>query len=132
MSDKKILVVDDDQDGLQLLDFALQSKGWDVAVASLGSEALELFRKDAFDLVLLDLRLPDIDGLEVMTQIKEISPDIEVIIISGYSSVDKAVEATKEGAFYFIEKPIDLETFAGGKFLSIQSKSAEIKQLPIN
>lgn len=130
-SEKKILVVDDDQDGLQLLDFALKSKGWQVVAASTGNEALELFKKDSFDLVLLDLRLPDVDGLEVMTKIKEMAPDIEVIIISGYSSVDKAVEATKEGAFYFIEKPIDLERMflLVEKALSIQSKSAEIKQL---
>lgn len=131
MSKKKILVVDDDQDGLQLLDFALKSKGWQVVTASMGNEALELFKKDDFDLVLLDLRLPDVDGLEVMTQIKEVAPEIEVIIISGYSSVDKAVEATKEGAFYFIEKPIDLERLflLVEKALSVQSKSAEIKQL---
>lgn len=130
-NEKKILVVDDDQDGLQLLDFALKSKGWQIVTASMGNAALELFKKENFDLVLLDLRLPDINGLEVMKKIKEISPEIEVIIISGYSSVDKAVEATKEGAFYFIEKPIDLERLfiLVEKALSIQSKSAEIKQL---
>lgn len=130
-SNKKILVVDDDQDGLHLLDFALKSKGWQVVTASFGNTALETFKKESFDLVLLDLRLPDIDGLEVMKQMKEISPETEVIIISGYSSVDKAVEATKEGAFYFIEKPIDLESMfvLVEKALSIQSKSVEIKQL---
>lgn len=128
---KKILVVDDDHDGLNLLDFALKSKGWQVVTASLGNKALEIFKIESFDLVLLDLRLPDISGLEVMKQIKEISPEIEVIIISGYSSVDKAVEATKEGAFYFIEKPIDLERLfvLVEKAISIQSKSVEIKQL---
>lgn len=130
-SDKKILVVDDDQDGLHLLDFALKSKGWQVVTASMGNIALETFRKESFDLVLLDLRLPDLDGMEVMKQMKETSPETEVIIISGYSSVDKAVEATKEGAFYFIEKPIDLESLfvLVEKAISVQSKSAEIKQL---
>jgi DNA-binding NtrC family response regulator len=128
---RKILVVDDDPDGLNLLDFALKSKGWEVVPAAMGNVALETFQKESFDLVLLDLRLPDIDGLEVMKQMKEISPETEVIIISGYSSVDKAVEATKEGAFYFIEKPIDLESLfvLVEKALSIQSKSVEIKQL---
>ncbi len=130
-SDKKILVVDDDHEGLNLLDFALKSRGWQVVTAAMGNTALEIFKKDTFDLVLLDLRLPDISGLDVMKQIKEMSPEIEVIIISGYSSVDKAVEATKEGAFYFIEKPIDLERLFVliEKAFSIQSKSVEIKQL---
>lgn len=130
-SNKKILVVDDDQDGLHLLDFALKSKGWQVVTAAFGNTALETFKKESFDLVLLDLRLPDIDGLEVMKQMKETSPETEVIIISGFSSVDKAVEATKEGAFYFIEKPIDLESLfvLVEKAISIQSKSVEIKQL---
>lgn len=130
-SDKKILVVDDDQDGLHLLDFALKSKGWQVVTAGFGNAALEKFQKESFDLVLLDLKLPDLDGMEVMKQMKEISPETEVIIISGFSSVDKAVEATKEGAFYFIEKPIDLESLfvLVEKAISVQSKSVEIKQL---
>jgi DNA-binding NtrC family response regulator len=129
--DKKILVVDDDNDGLVLLDFALKSKGWQVVTAASGNTALENFKKESFDLVLLDLRLPDIDGMDVLKQIKEISPETEVIVISGFSSVDKAVEATKEGAFYFIEKPVDLERLfvLVEKALSIQSKSVEIKQL---
>lgn len=130
-SNKKILVVDDDHDSLHLLDFALKSKGRQVVTASSGNAALETFKKESFDLVLLDLRLPDVDGLEVMKQMKETSPETEVIIVSGFSSVDKAVEATKEGAFYFIEKPIDLESLfvLVEKALSIQSKSVEIKQL---
>jgi DNA-binding NtrC family response regulator len=129
--DKKILVVDDDNDGLVLLDFALKSRGWQVVTAASGNTALENFKKETFDLVLLDLRLPDIDGMDVLKQIKETSPETEVIVISGFSSVDKAVEATKEGAFYFIEKPVDLERLfvLVEKALSIQSKSVEIKQL---
>jgi DNA-binding NtrC family response regulator len=105
----KILVVDDDPtitDGLKLI---LGNSGYYVRTASTGSEVLRLFEQDNFALVLVDLQLPDQEGLDVLRQIKQQSPNSEVIIITGYGSIDKAVEATKSGAFYFVEKPFEPE-----------------------
>jgi DNA-binding NtrC family response regulator len=105
----KILVVDDDPtvtDGLKLI---LGDSGYIVRAAATGIEGLKCFEQDSFVLVLVDLQLPDQEGLGVLRQIKLQSPTTEVIIITGYGSIDKAVEATKGGAFYFVEKPFEPE-----------------------
>src|SRR5437879_11745173 len=105
----KILVVDDDPtitDGLKLI---LGNSGYFVRTASAGNEVLRMFEQDHYSLALVDLQLPDQEGLEVLRQIKQLSPTTEVIIITGYGSIDKAVESTKSGAFYFVEKPFEPE-----------------------
>lgn len=128
---KKILVVDDDQMSLDLLRFSLRSQGYQTEAAATGNDAVKFFPDSKIDLVLLDLRLPDMDGMEVMRRVKEISPDTEVIIISGYSSMEKAVEATKQGAFYFVEKPVDIQKLFPlvESALSVSNQKQEIKQL---
>ncbi|MEW6729694.1 MAG: sigma-54 dependent transcriptional regulator [Acidobacteriota bacterium] len=105
----KVLVVDDDStvtDGLKLI---LGDSGYIVRTAATGKEGLRLYEQDSYALVLVDLQLPDQEGLSVLRQIKQQSPTTEVIIITGYGSIDKAVEATKSGAFYFVEKPFEPE-----------------------
>ena len=112
MAKAKILVVDDDPYTVEFLQVFLENEGYEVATATLGTEGLQKAEKEHFDLLLVDLRLPEMDGLEVMRRFKEITPDSEVIVISGEGSTDVAIEATKLGAFYFITKPIELDTLA--------------------
>ena len=104
-----ILVIDDEEKILDALRLNLEQTGYSVATAKTGEEGLVLFNNGDFDLVLADLQLPDMQGTEVMRRLKEKRPSIEVIIISGYGSVARAVEATKAGAFHFVEKPFEID-----------------------
>jgi DNA-binding NtrC family response regulator len=109
MANPKVLIIDDDQAMLDLTQFHLQSRGYEVAMTETAREGLELIATGGFNIALTDFSLPDLDGIELVKQIKETSPDTEIIMITGYGSVEKAVEATKAGAFYFLEKPVDFE-----------------------
>lgn len=105
----KILVVDDEPAVVNGLRLVLAESGYQVKTAASGQEGLKAFESENFDLVIVDLQLPDIEGIQVLRRIKEMSPGTEVIIITGYGSVAKAVEATKAGAFYFVEKPFEAD-----------------------
>jgi two-component system, NtrC family, response regulator AtoC len=107
MAQPTILVVDDEALIRWTLRESLQQAGYRVAEAGSGSEALEKFG-DGTDLVLLDYRLPDLDGLALLKRFKEIDPDILVILLTAHSSVDMAVAAMKEGAFHYANKPFDV------------------------
>jgi DNA-binding NtrC family response regulator len=102
-----ILIVDDEKLIRMTLRERLQKHGYKVLDAEDGKTALERLREDGADLVLLDYRLPDLDGIQVLHQIREIAPDASVIMMTAFSSVDTAVEALKLGAFDYLRKPID-------------------------
>lgn len=104
-----ILVIDDEEQMLDALRLNLEQAGCSVSTARTGEEGLALFESNDYRLVLADLQLPDVEGLEILRTIKEKSPPTEVIIISGYGSVARAVEATKSGAFHFVEKPFEFD-----------------------
>jgi DNA-binding NtrC family response regulator len=105
--DVRILVVDDEMaDSLRL---NLEDEGYSVDTAATGAEAIERFDQGGHHLAICDLMLPDIDGLEVMRHMKDARPNTEVIMISGHGSTPKAVEATKAGAFDFVDKPFEFE-----------------------
>ncbi len=104
-----ILLVDDEIISLQNIGHYLRQKGYTVTVAASGSEAISLIDHKVFDLVITDLKMPDVDGVQVMKRAKEILPDIEVIIVTGYATINSAVEAMSRGAFYYMTKPIKLE-----------------------
>ncbi|HXG91049.1 MAG TPA: sigma-54 dependent transcriptional regulator [Blastocatellia bacterium] len=104
-----ILVIDDQEATLDSLKLNLEQAGYSVSTAKNGQEGLALFDNGEFDLVLCDLQLPDMQGTEVLRKLKEMRPSVEVIIISGYGSVANAVEATKAGAFHFVEKPFEID-----------------------
>lgn len=104
-----VLVIDDEEQMLDSLRLNLQQTGYSVTTAASGAEGIALFDAGAFNLVLCDLQLPDIPGLEVLRKLKEKDPATEVIIISAYGSIENAVEATKAGAFHFVEKPFEFD-----------------------
>lgn len=103
---KKILLIDDDTYICTLLEKYLKKNGFEVEVAYTGKTGLAKIKKDSFDVVLCDFRLPDVDGKQMLSDIKEISPSAQVIIITGYSDVRMAVQLIKAGAFEYVTKPI--------------------------
>lgn len=103
---KKILVIDDDVDICTLLSRYLSKKGFEVAASHNGTQAIETFKKNRFDLILCDFRLGDMDGTEVLSKAKELHPDVPVIIITGYSDIKIAVNVIKAGAFDYVTKPL--------------------------
>jgi DNA-binding NtrC family response regulator len=104
-----ILVIDDEEQMLDALRLNLEQSGYTVSAAKTGEEGLALFDNNSYDLVLCDLQLPDMSGTDVLKKLKERRATTEVIIISGYGSVNRAVEATKAGAFHFVEKPFEFD-----------------------
>jgi two-component system nitrogen regulation response regulator NtrX len=105
----RILVVDDEAEIRRSVRMILEYEGYDVQEASSGPEALALIEREAPDLVFLDIKMPGVDGLEVLEKIKQANEPLPVVIISGHGTVSTAVEATKLGAFDFIEKPLASE-----------------------
>ena len=105
---ERILVVDDDSGVREALSEFLLSLGYEVVAVENGDDALVEYEKSVFDVVMADLIMPNMDGMEAMDRIQEIAPDVPVIMISGHGNIDTAVEAVKKGAFDFIQKPPDL------------------------
>ena len=104
-----VLIVDDDEVMRETLSDVLRKRGYEVALASSGGGALSAIKKNIIDLVLLDMKLPDIDGIEVLKKIKEFDTEILVIMMTAYSDVQTAVSAMKSGAYHYINKPFELE-----------------------
>jgi DNA-binding NtrC family response regulator len=107
--DIRILVVDDEPMMADSLKQNLAEEGFTVDTAPSGAEAIELFDRGAHHLVLCDVKLPDMDGMEIVKHIKDAQPATEVIVMTGYGTVERAIEATKAGAFWFLQKPFDFE-----------------------
>lgn len=103
-----ILVIDDEKSIRNSLKEVLEYEKHTVDLAMEGMEGLELFKNNQYDVVLCDIKMPKMDGIEVLEKIFEISSEVPVIMISGHGNIDTAVEAIKKGAFDFIEKPLDL------------------------
>ena len=103
-----ILVIDDERSIRNTLKEVLEYENHQVELATDGMEGLDMFSKNKYDVVLCDIKMPKMDGLEVLEKIHEIASDATVIMISGHGNIDTAVDAIKKGAFDFIEKPLDL------------------------
>jgi two-component system nitrogen regulation response regulator NtrX len=104
-----ILIIDDEEGIRKSLSGILKDENYEVDSAATGEEGIFKLKKNNFDLVVLDIWLPGIDGIEILKEIKKLDPLMEVVIISGHGNVETAVKITKLGAFDFIEKPLDLE-----------------------
>jgi len=104
-----ILVVDDEPSIREFLQIMLAREGYEVSCAEDGREAITLFEKSPFDVVLADIRMPKTSGFEVLNRIKELSPGTKVIMITAYASFESAVESMKEGAYDYIAKPFNVD-----------------------
>ncbi len=130
---KRILVVDDESTILQTVEDILEDEGFVPVCAKSGEEALEILDNDVPDLVLLDIWLPGMDGLEVLKRIKDNWPFLPVVMMSGHGTVETAVKATKLGAYDFIEKPLSYEQLIltiknALKFYDIQEENVLLRQ----
>ena len=105
----KILVVDDEKIARESLELTLTREGYTVVTAGSGAEAIEKLKAEHYDVVITDLIMGDIDGYAVMKEIKSNAPNTKIIMITGYATVDSAVEALRMGAFHYIEKPLKLD-----------------------
>jgi len=109
MFKEKILVADDEQSMREFLDIMLKKEGYKVSLASHGEEVLKLAERDIFDLILMDIRMPKMDGISVLKKVKTLSPETIVIMITAYASADTAIKAMKEGAYDYVTKPFKVD-----------------------
>ncbi|MDN8602187.1 sigma-54-dependent response regulator transcription factor ZraR [Citrobacter sp. S2-9] len=131
-----ILVVDDDISHCTILQALLRGWGYDVALAYGGREAIEQVREHVFDLVLCDVRMAEMDGIETLKEIKALNPAIPILIMTAYSSVETAVEALKAGALDYLIKPLDFDSLqdtlekalAHTRNIAVESPSASAAQ----
>jgi len=109
MKTTNILIVDDEKVIQDSCEHILKKEGYKVKVASDGKEALRIFKEELFHVVILDIKLPGMDGIEVLSRIKEESPETPVVIMTGFASIESAVDALKSGAFDYLSKPFTPE-----------------------
>ena len=105
----KILIVDDERVALKNLEHVIKKEGYEVVGTESGPNALRLLEEQRFDVVLTDLRMEKVDGMQILRKCREINPDAEIIMITGYATLESAVEAMKKGAFHYIAKPFKLD-----------------------
>jgi DNA-binding NtrC family response regulator len=109
MTKGTLLIVDDERVALRNLEHVMKKEGYEVTATQSGANALALLGKQAFDVVLTDLRMEKTDGMQILEKCRATCPDTEVILITGYATLESAVEAMKHGAFYYIAKPYRLD-----------------------
>jgi DNA-binding NtrC family response regulator len=136
----KLLIVDDEKQFLEAIAARLRKRGFDVRAVSSGPEAITVAQQEQFDIALLDLKMPHMDGGQVLNVLKQEHKYLEAIILTGHGSLDSAVEMTKLGAFGYLPKPYELEklvetlkdayeTRLRKKFAADQEKLEKIMQL---
>jgi len=105
----RVLLIEDDQESREELAIAIREEGFEVSEAEDGNKGLEIFKQERQDIVISDLKLPDIDGLEVVKLIKPLSPNTQFILVTGFGDMKCAIKAIQEGVLDYIKKPIDLD-----------------------
>ena len=104
-----VLIVDDESSIIDSLEGILSDDGFEVMHAYNGYEALKKIEAESPDIVLLDIWMPGMDGIDTLKEIKKMSPNLPVVMITGHGSIESAVDATKSGAFDFLEKPLSID-----------------------
>ena len=121
-----VMVVDDEEGIRESLSGIFEDEGYSVFTASSGEEALNILKEQSPDLMLLDVWLPGIDGIQTLNEIKNLKPDLPVVMISGHGNIELAVKATRTGAYDFLEKPLSLE-----RVLLVANRALERRRLEI-
>jgi two-component system, response regulator, stage 0 sporulation protein F len=125
VGNKKVLIVDD-QNGIRILLMEVfNSEGYTTYQAANGKLALDIVRKESPDLVLLDMKIPGMDGLEILKHLKEIDPAIKVIMMTAYGELDMIKEATNLGALMHFTKPFDIDEMRVAVNMHLRSKAAD-------
>ena len=131
MMEKKILIVDDEFNSRTLLAQLFQEDGYSADTAENGKTALEALKSTHFDILITDIRMPVMDGIELFHRAKEVYPHMPVILFTAYGTIEDAVKALKEGVFHYLEKPVnfDLLNHTVQQALEIQDLEKEIINL---
>ncbi len=108
---KRVLVVDDEPDTRDLIWDILSDEGYEVDLCANGEQALTTLERKQFDLILADIKMPGMSGMELLTKVHAIAPDAKVILMTAYASLDTAIQAVREQAFDYLKKPFDLDQF---------------------
>ena len=120
---EKVLLVDDEKDFLSIMSERMQTRGMDVSTAASAKEAIQLAETESFDAIILDLQMPEMDGLEALKALKAKKPELQIILLTGHATVERGIEAMKLGAMDLMEKPADL------KILTEKIKKAQAKKM---
>jgi DNA-binding NtrC family response regulator len=107
----KLLIVDDEAPILESLKAALKPSGYECVVTQKPREAVEAFKRDGFDVVITDFMMPEMNGIELLKEVKNARPDANVIILTGYADIENAIAAVNNGAYAFFRKPLDFRDF---------------------
>jgi len=122
---EKVLLVDDEEDFLEAMAERMRARDMEVTTASSAGEAFKKMESETFDAIVLDFQMPEMDGMEALKSIKAKRPESQIILLTGFATVEKGVQAMKEGAADFMEKPADLEV------LSQKIKEAKAEKMVI-
>jgi DNA-binding NtrC family response regulator len=106
---EKVLLVDDEQDFVEALAERMQARGLEVSTTTSPLEAIQKIDEESYDAIILDLMMPEMDGLETLVALRKKNPDLQIILLTGQATVEKGVEAMKLGATDLLEKPADLK-----------------------
>lgn len=129
----KLLIVDDEKIALKNLEHILKKEGYEIVMTQSGQNALKLLDEQFFDVVLTDLRMEKVDGMQILKRCKEVHPDSEVIMITGFATLETAVEAMKQGAFHFVAKPFKLDevrrvVFEAKEKVRLKNENAQLRE----
>jgi len=122
---EKVLLVDDEIEFLEIMSERMTARGMEVTTAQSADQALAIIAKKSFDAIVMDFQMPGMDGMEALKTIKNKRPELQIILLTGYATVEKTVEAMKVGATDFLEKPADIEA------LSNKIKNAKTEKMLI-
>ena len=131
MAGERVLLVDDEEEFIKTLSERMQARGFQATTATSGVDAMKQVDAHNYDAIILDMQMPGMDGIETLRRMLEKNPDLQVILLTGYGSVQKSVEAMKIGAVDFLEKPADIEALvarikeAGNERIALVEKRAE-------
>lgn len=109
MDEISVLLVDDEREFLEVLTKRLRKRKLKLTTANSGEEALRIIREVPLDVVVLDMKMPQMDGLQTLKEMKKLNPSVEVIMLTGHANVDSAVEGLELGAFDYLMKPVDID-----------------------
>ena len=124
-----ILLVDDEADFVEMLSLRLKESGETVLTAHSGSQCLEILEKSQIDVIILDVKMPGMDGIETLQAVKKRHPLIEVIMLTGHGTIDTAVQGMKLGAFDFLMKPADFDVFTAKVNQARQRRHDQIERI---
>ncbi|MFC1852573.1 response regulator [candidate division CSSED10-310 bacterium] len=109
MAGEKILLVDDEQEFTEVLSQRLETRGMKVDVARNGLEALKKIEDHVYDVIIMDMVMPELNGIEALKRIRKSNPELQIILLTGHATLEKGIEAVKLGAMDFLEKPADIK-----------------------